>query len=358
MPAPFTARAVTAHSKIDAVTMDLATSDAADVGQRIGIRPYRGWVIIILNYGGIIDTRECLDSLQAAGVDPAAILVVDNASPGGDADQLHESYPAVPIVRAEANYGFSGANNIGATLAQAVGATHVLLLNNDTTVAPGFLDAFADYYDAHPDVVLLNPKIVWYHAPKRIWFAGGSYSRWLAFPRDLARNHPDSAQYDTEQPISFATGCALGVRLDRVPDGQLFVPEFFGYAEDLELTLRVLTAGGGVMYAPVTVVRHKEGRTFSAIGRRSLTARLSTRNVIYVARRCLRWYHWPTASVAYTVGFAGRLALAFALRRDWPAIGAVVRGSLQGLLDPLPTGLVNASTSSPEKRRAAPSPDR
>src|SRR5262249_40082884 len=200
----------------------------------------------------------------------------------------------------------------------------------------GFLDAFADYYDAHPDVVLLNPKIVWYHAPERIWFAGGSYSRWLAFPRDLARNHADSPVYDVERPISFATGCALGVRLDGVPDGQLVVLEYFGYAEDLELTIRVLEAGGRVMYAPVAVVRHKEGRTFASMGRRSLPARLSARNVLFVARRYLRWYHWPTGGVAYATCFVGRLGLIFALRRDWGAITALARGTFQGLFDTQP----------------------
>jgi GT2 family glycosyltransferase len=333
------ASAVTTDVTVTGVTARLTADEAADVARRIGLRPYRGCVVIILNYGGLTDTTECLESLWHAGIDQQAVLVVDNASPVDDPERLHVAYPAMPIVRADTNYGFCDGNNIGATLARAAGATEVVLLNNDTTVATGFLDAFADYFAAHERVVLLNPKIVWYHAPDRIWFAGGYYSPWLAFPRDVARNRVDVPAVDAARSISFATGCALGIRLSGVPSQRLFVPEMFAYAEDLELTLRVRAGGGEVMYAPVTVVRHKEGRTFASMGNRSVSAYLSTRNVLFVGRQYLRWYHWLTASFAYTTFYLGRLALVFALRGDWAAVAALMRGTGQGLFGSRPPGL-------------------
>src|SRR4029079_12824665 len=99
------------------------------------------------------DTREltlaCLEAL--AGAAPRAadleVLVVDDASADGTAEAIAAAHPQVRVLRREKAGGFAPAANQG--LAQARGDV-LLLLNSDTEMEPGGLDALLAAFAADP----------------------------------------------------------------------------------------------------------------------------------------------------------------------------------------------------------------
>lgn len=70
--------------------------------------------IITVNYNGINDTRNLLNSLREniVGVE-YELIVVDNASIEDEAVLLQNEFPWIKAVRSNVNLGFSGGNNLG-----------------------------------------------------------------------------------------------------------------------------------------------------------------------------------------------------------------------------------------------------
>ena len=98
--------------------------------------------IIILNWNGLKDTLECIDSIKKIKYRNYKIIVVDNASSNNEAKEIHEAYPnELDVIKNEANYGYTGGNNIGIEYAMSkYKPDYILILNNDIIVHPEFLD--------------------------------------------------------------------------------------------------------------------------------------------------------------------------------------------------------------------------
>ena len=97
--------------------------------------------IVISNYNGWQDTLVCLDSLQKQTYKDFEIILLDDASPNDSVAQLQDKLPANTVfLPQEQNLGFAAVNNVGMRRALADGCDYVLLLNNDTAVAPDMLE--------------------------------------------------------------------------------------------------------------------------------------------------------------------------------------------------------------------------
>ncbi len=95
--------------------------------------------VVVLNYEGGETTLECLRSVLATDwpSEQLDVVLVDNASHDGIAARVRVELPSVRVVESPVNVGFAGGCNLGLSDLDAV--DHVALLNNDTTVEPGWL---------------------------------------------------------------------------------------------------------------------------------------------------------------------------------------------------------------------------
>jgi len=91
--------------------------------------------IIILNWNGLQDTIECLQSLRASTYRNVRIWVLDNGS-REDPSLALANFPEITLLRSAENLGFAGGNNYAAEIALAEQPDYILLLNNDTIVPP------------------------------------------------------------------------------------------------------------------------------------------------------------------------------------------------------------------------------
>lgn len=114
--------------------------------------------ILIVNWNAATVLGDCLASLPAgAGRVAYETLVVDNASTDASLPLLRERFPGVQVIANAQNVGFAGANN---QAAQAARGRYLLLLNPDTQVRPGALEALVDFAEAHPAAGAIGPRLL------------------------------------------------------------------------------------------------------------------------------------------------------------------------------------------------------
>ena len=116
--------------------------------------------IVILNWNGLADTLECLDSLQKIVYPNYVVVVIDNGSNGNDAEIIKKKFgDFVFVIEEEKNLGFAGGCNEGIRWALHSGAKYVLLLNNDTVVDPNFLIELVNVAQNDPQIGIVGPKV-------------------------------------------------------------------------------------------------------------------------------------------------------------------------------------------------------
>ena len=82
--------------------------------------------IITINYNGLKDTCELLDTLPL-GDKSIEVIVVENTSKEDEATLIEQRYPQIKVIRSKENLGFAGGNNLGI---QAAKGKYIFFLNN------------------------------------------------------------------------------------------------------------------------------------------------------------------------------------------------------------------------------------
>src|SRR5271165_1317034 len=298
--------------------------------------------VIVLNYNGEHLLPACLESLARQTGADIDTVVVDNGSSDGSAALVAQNYPWVRFLALGKNCGFCLANNIALREALDRGSNYALLLNNDTFAAPDFISQMLAVIQSDSRIAAVCPKIYFAHQPDLLWYAGGDFSLWTSATKHRGWKEIDRGQFDGRHEITQATGCAMLVRRSALDDVGFLDEQFWIYAEDLDWSLRFLKRGYRLVFAPQARLWHLDGATnVKSLGSGSEARRqfLSTRNMIFLARKHVHWWQVPT----YVVGFLlNHVAFYTALRlwrRDFRAVGAIYRGLVRGL----GTSLVSAT---------------
>lgn len=308
------------------------------------------WGAVVVNWNTPSDTIECLESLLAASGRPQQVVLVDNASTDGSVARIEAwasdrgvSTRIVPdggestadvgvawllVIASRTARGFSANNNLGLRYFRDLTATsHVLLLNNDATVAPDFFDELHRAVAVRRDGGLFTGTI--YHDPERgrIWYAGGEINplRALVTHRSVL---PES-QEPVETP--FVCGCAMLISR-AVMDAAGLLPECFDpiYCEDADYSLRARSAGFALIYAPSAVAYHKVGATVGQTSSSPRTTFSTNRNRAFLVRRNYRGWR-RAAGLGYLLITKPGRALVDAARGR-PKVGwAVLTGMVAGV---------------------------
>lgn len=218
--------------------------------------------IIILNWNGCADTLECLESVGRIGSEAIRIVVTDNGSSDGSALAIRRCYPDVQLLENGSNLGFAAGNNSAIARALHEGAEFVLLLNNDTIVDTGIIDAFRDAARRMPQAGVLGAKIYYHADPQRLWYAGGYWDpRTLSF-NEYGAGEIDQGQYDQLTETDWVIGCAMFVRAEVFREVGLLEPKFFLNNEEVDFCSRVRRAGYSCAYVPRARLWHKVSASF------------------------------------------------------------------------------------------------
>ena len=290
--------------------------------------------IIILNWNNYEVTLECLLSLRKMEYRNFEVVLVDNGSVDGSSERLAESFPEIRLIRNGKNLGFAGGCNVGMRDALSRGAEYVLLLNNDTVVAPGLLAQLVRAAESDPKIVVLNPKIYFFDPPDRLSYAGGVHKRWRLFPKTLGFREKDNGQFDQVREVSFLTGCAMLIKADAIRQIGLFEEIYFHFFEDIEWSLRATRAGFKGLYVPQAAVWHKEHYDTNRNQGQGFIEFYLARNHIIFARKHVPLHDWPLKMTWFGAWMIYR-TLVFGSSLDWTKVGSLYKGFWSGCTTPL-----------------------
>jgi GT2 family glycosyltransferase len=258
--------------------------------------------VVVLNYNGLRYLDTCLEALVGQQLQGGIeLLVVDNRSSDGSMDHVRQRFPQVRVIESKANLGFAGGNNLGIEHAKG---RHVVLLNNDTRVRPGWLAALVQAAEAQPDVGAVTSKLVFMDRPNVIQNAGtillsdGSGA-------DRGAGEEDRGQYEAREEVFGACGCAMLLSRRMLGDVGAFDPTFFTYYEDTDLSWRMRLRGWRVVYEPSAVVEHVHSGT-SVEWSPLFTFHVDRNRLLMIVKnapagfvlRAFTWYGWLAAQGA------------------------------------------------------------
>ena len=218
--------------------------------------------VVVLNWNGLADTRECLHSLQAVEYDAMRVLVVDNGSRDDEASLLEREFQGfIEVLRLPDNRGFAGGANAGMKRALEDSATYVLLLNNDTVVAPTFLQALVDAAEAHLDLAAACPRTNFYDRPRIIYSTGGDVSVWRGVATQIGRGQEDRGQFDRLERRGYADGVCMLIPAAAIAKVGLLDEQYFAYWEETDWCIRARDKGLHCYYVPLARIWHKAARS-------------------------------------------------------------------------------------------------
>ena len=206
--------------------------------------------LLIVAYDSRDDLTKTLPALLPELGDGDELIVVDNKPGDGSLEVLREMAPEAKVVRPGRNTGFAGGCNAGA---EGAGGDLLVILNPDAVPQPGFGEAI-----------------------RRPWLEGWDWGAWQALVADGDGSRINSAG----NPIHFtgivwagghgrpladappagevpaASGACLAIPIARWREVGGFPAEFFMYHEDVDISVRLRSAGHAVGIEPAAVVAH------------------------------------------------------------------------------------------------------
>jgi GT2 family glycosyltransferase len=154
------------------------------------------------------------------------------------------------------NRGYAGNNNAGLTWALERGADWILVLNEDTVLAPDCVARLVEAGEADARAGMIGPTVFHFAEPTVLQSAGGSLrGGWL--PEHRGQNQPDAGQFAAVQAVDWLSGCSLMVRRALVEQVGTLDERFFMYWEDVDWCRRAALAGWRLLHAPRARLWHK-----------------------------------------------------------------------------------------------------
>jgi GT2 family glycosyltransferase len=278
--------------------------------------------IVIPTYNAHEWIQGCIDSIRlhhpSSGYE---IIAVDDCSSDDTVAIVREKYPDVRLFVNDKNVGFGKTVNEG--LRAATGA-YILVLNNDTWMHEGALDAMIEFLDTHPDVGIVGPKVLSgdgslqqqcrRHVPTPT--AALFYFTGIAklFPKNpnVAGYLMTAADEHQTTEVDAVSGACLMVRRTVVDTVQGFDPEYYLYGEDMDFCWRTKLAGWKVVYYPKASITHFGGQGGTAKKKIYATVEWHRAMWIFYRKHRAPTAAMPERALVYS-GIALKTALAVAI---------------------------------------------
>ena len=226
------------------------SAEASGAGER--------FAAVIVNYNGGAMLCDCVRSCLGEGIPPGRIVVVDNGSRDGSAEDLGKQISGFRLVSNGCNAGFARAANQGI---RQTDAEFVLLLNNDARLESGALEAFAAGFDERPRLAFAGGQLRYPDGRMQSAFAPlpSVAEELLPLPllRLVARDRFRRKTFESEAvAVESVYGACFCVRAALVPRLGLLDEDYFFYFEEIEWCQRARRSGFEVWHLPAARAVH------------------------------------------------------------------------------------------------------
>lgn len=200
-------------------------------------------IIVTFNSEGVI--RECLKSVPEI----KKVIVVDNASKDSSVSTAKSAYPTVEIIKNPENIGFGRANN---RALEKVKTKYALLLNPDTRLEKGAIEAMVEAAEKYENAAIIAPKLYYQDGSLQVNYKTEIFMR-------------EKQKYERAEPEGdLCCECLLGsVLLLKMPsfEGEFFDPNIFLFYEDDDICIATRKRGGALVLTPKAKVMHHMGKS-------------------------------------------------------------------------------------------------
>lgn len=242
--------------------------------------------IVIVNWNTGELLADCLRSIRnlpdSELEDVGRVVVVDNDSKDSSFEMAQRELAddeRFVYMKLRKNVGFAAANNLGAGKLQdgGHGDDDILLLNPDTVVRPGALQAMAAVLERHPKAGVVGPKllegdgsrvqpsvrrlptlavfVMFFLKVQRVWDESPVWRRYMATDFD----------YHFEQKCEQVMGAAFLVRNSVWRELKGLDEDFWIWFEEVDFCARAQRQGYEVWYTPGGAIVHYGGVSFGQV---------------------------------------------------------------------------------------------
>jgi hypothetical protein len=231
---------------------------------------------VIVSYNSRDLLRACLTSIESEPYNQ--VVVIDNASSDGSEEMVRQDFPWVRAIKRDKNEGYGAAANAAAA---SCSSEYVLILNCDTSLQPGTLQALADYLDQHPRAAIVGPALVNPDGTRQAscfpfptpWETLLKETSLPSLIGRLSKNGSDrfSTSPGQARVVPWVLGAALAIRRSAFESVGGFDRSFFMYFEEVDLCYRLKKSGWETHFTPTATVTHiggastKQHRTAMAV---------------------------------------------------------------------------------------------
>lgn len=211
--------------------------------------------IIILNWNGMQDSLKCLESLTKITKEEfdSEIYVIDNDSSDNSVQAIKNKFPNVDLLVNSENLGYSGGNNVGINKALGRGVDYILLLNNDTIVAPTFLDELVKFSKNHKEVGIIGPVLKFKKGFEVFYDLGGKINKFIG---RTSHNKVSLLTGELPREADYLSGACLLIKKQVFATLGVLEPSYFFGFEDVELCLKAREKGFKIYIVPTALVEH------------------------------------------------------------------------------------------------------
>lgn len=249
--------------------------------------------VVIPTWNGEDLLCAALESLVRQSWQDFEVVVVDNGSTDGTHEVLASEHPEVRLIELGENRGFAAAVNAGI---EAAAGEIVVLMNNDTEAAPGWLEGLVMAMEANPEAGSIASRMLTFADPGRIDSAGVQLGLYAS---QVGEGAHDGDWFGEPREVFAACAGAAAYRRQALEEVGLLDERYFAYFEDVDLGARLQLAGWRCFYAPDAVILHHGSATSNRIPARKFYLLMRNSLFLYFQYAPARRLVWAPAVLAW-----------------------------------------------------------
>lgn len=210
--------------------------------------------VIIVNYKTPDLVIRCINSIyKTFSLNSLEIIVIDNCSGDDSENKTCTLFPKIIWINNNSNEGFGRANNLGASKAKA---DFLLFLNSDMIVLDDTINDCLRHIQEESNIGVLGCKLMNEDGShqKSIYHYVGDYMGVLQTNLIVDYFYKSKAK-----EIKAVMGAFMLIPKKVFDEAKGFDPDFFMYAEELDLCRRIKKLGYKITYTEKAIAIHKHG---------------------------------------------------------------------------------------------------
>lgn len=209
--------------------------------------------IVILHFGALTVTQQCVESLRIKEKHPFSLIIVNNTTEPLSKKNFPNSKNCT-IINNERNLGFAAGVNKGIRFGLYQKADAIMLLNNDTKIEKPLLQILSDSLQKNKSLGIVAPALAFRKKGKLFYDIGGKVN-----PSFGKTSHTEVVEppHVKTRNVEYVSGCCMLIKKEVFQKVGLFDDQFFLYYEDVDFCLRAQKKGFSIAVVPTVSIYHE-----------------------------------------------------------------------------------------------------